>query len=79
MSEELAKQLEIEMKRFLEDIESQNSNDRLQSLRNLFDKYLHLSTCDYMMDSHDLRQIISGAKTSFSNKPFPTKLLITTC
>lgn len=67
-------QLESDIKRFFEQIENQNHNDQLQTLRNLLDKYIHLSSSDYMMDYHDLHTIVSNAKGIFSNKKFPLYL-----
>ena len=71
---DLKDQLNVDILRFFEQIENQNSNDKIQTLRNLLDKYIHLSTADYLMDSHDLNMIISNAKTLFSQKTFPVFL-----
>jgi hypothetical protein len=70
----LKEQLEVDIKRFLENIENQNENDKLQTLRNLFDKYLHLNTSDYLMDHSDLFSIISSSKKKFSEENVPVKL-----
>lgn len=70
----IKEELEVDIKRFFEQIEKQNHNDRVETLRNLFNKYLHLSTSDYMMDYIDLNNIISHAKNSFSTKTFPVFL-----
>ena len=67
-------QLEVDIKRFLENIEKQNCSDRIESLRLLFDKYLHLNTCDYMMDYFDLQEIVGGAKDRFSRNSMPVYL-----
>lgn len=67
-------QLESDIKRFFEQIEKQNHNDQLQTLRNLLDKYIHLSSCDFVMDYHDLSSIVSHAKGVFTNKNFPVFL-----
>jgi hypothetical protein len=71
---DIKKQLEVDMARFLDNIETQNRNDRLETLRNLMDKYLHLTTCEHVMDHHDLINIISNAKGSFANNTFPIYL-----
>lgn len=68
MSSSIKEQLETDIIRFFEQIESQNVNDQRQTLRNLLGKYIHLSTTNYMMDSYDLTSIISSAKSAFSNK-----------
>lgn len=70
----LKEQVEVDIKRFFEQIEKQNHNDQIETLRNLLDKYIHLSNSDYMMDYHDLNMIISGAKGKFVSKTFPVFL-----
>lgn len=67
----LEEQLEVDIRRFIENIENQSQNAKVETLRNLFDKYLHLNTTDYMMDTHDLQSIIGSAKGKFSNDTFP--------
>ena len=70
----LKEQFEVDMKRFFEQIERQGTNDRKETLRNLFDKYIHLSNSDILLDRHDLGVIISNAKDRFSSKTFPVYL-----
>jgi len=70
----LKSELEVDIKRFFKQIENQNENDRVNTLRLLMDKYIHLSTSSYMMDNHDLNMIISHAKSLFANKTFPVYL-----
>jgi hypothetical protein len=65
-SEDLKKQLDTDILRFLENIRNQTENDQIQTLRHLFDKYIHLNTADYVMDSYDLQRIVSSAKQNFS-------------
>ena len=67
-------QLEVDIKRFLENIENQSKNSRVDSLRHLFQKYLHLNNCDYMMDKHDLQTIIGSAKQLFATETVPIYL-----
>ena len=67
----LKEQLNVDIKRFFEQIENQNTDDQAKTLRNLLDKYIHLSKADYLMDSHDLRNIIGSAKSLFAQKTFP--------
>ncbi len=74
MTKDLKDQLDVDIMRFLENIESQSHSDRIQTLRNLFDKYLHLNSCDLMMDYHDLITIINGAKNKFSSDSVPIRL-----
>lgn len=71
---DLKDQLNIDILRFFEQIENQSQNDKIQTLRNLFDKYMHLNTADYIMDYHDLNMIVSNAKTIFAQKTFPAYL-----
>ena len=62
----LKEQIEVDIKRFFEQIENQDASSQIQTLRNLIDKYVHLSTANYMMDSHDLSSIVSDAKARFA-------------
>jgi hypothetical protein len=70
----LKEQLEVDILRFLENIENQNTTDKIQTLRDLFDKYIHLSKSDYMMDAHDLTVIINDAKNRFVTQTMPVHL-----
>jgi hypothetical protein len=71
---DLEKQLDIDILRFLENIEKQNSSDRIKTLKNLFEKYLHLHSSDFMMNNVDLMTIIDNAKNNFSNQKMPVHL-----
>lgn len=64
----IKEQLEVDIVRFFEQIENQDINSQRQTLRNLLDKYIHLSTSDYVMDSNDLREILGTAKSNFANE-----------
>jgi len=70
----MKEQLEVDILRFFENIENQTQNDRLKTLRNLFDKYLHLNTTDYTMNDSDLFKIVSSAKQKMSNEKVPVYL-----
>ena len=70
----IKEQLEVDIATFLEQIKTQHRNDQLITMRNLLNKYIHLSTSDYMMDGHDLRSIIGIAKSSFASNTFPVYL-----
>jgi len=70
----LKDQIEIDIKRFIDNIETQSHEDKIQTLRDLFSKHLHLNTCDYMMDIHDLQSIISRAKGKFASESVPIHL-----
>lgn len=70
----LKEQLDIDILRFLENIESQNVSDRIQTLRHMFDKYIHLSKAEHMMDAHDLSMIINDAKNIFATQTMPIYL-----
>ena len=65
-------QIEIEINEAITNMETQTTNDKRETLRNIIDKYVHLSTAEHLLDDHDLREIISGAKTLFANKSMPT-------
>lgn len=66
--------LNQEINSFFEQAEHQTSSGRKESLEKLFDKYLHLTTSDMLMDEKDLRSIISRAKQIFAEKPMPVHL-----
>ena len=68
---DLKEQINVDIKRFFEQIEKQNNEDQAKTLFNLLDKYLHLSKADHMMDYYDLNHIICHAKTLFGTKTFP--------
>jgi hypothetical protein len=70
----LKEQLDVDILRFLENIETQNSSDKIQTLRHLFDKYIHLTKAEHMMDAHDLSVIINDAKNIFATQPMPIHL-----
>jgi hypothetical protein len=70
----LKEQLEVDMLRFLENIETQNASDKIQTLRQLFDKYIHLSQAELLLDSHDLTVIINDAKNRFATQSMPVHL-----
>lgn len=66
-SKDLEQQLNSDIIRFLENIRNQTENDKVKTLRQLFDKYIHLNKAEYLMDNHDLNAIIGSAKHNFSN------------
>lgn len=68
----LKEQVETDIFRALENLETQNKNDQLETLRNLVDKYVHLSTAEHVLNDHDLREIIGSAKQMFASKTMPT-------
>ena len=71
---ESKRQIDLDILEFLENIEDQSHNDRIETLRNMFDKHLHLTTAPHQMDFYDLQGIISGAKKIFANDAFPVYL-----
>lgn len=71
---DLKQQLEVDIERFFDNIENQNHSDKKRTLKDLFDKYLHLTTSEYVMDSFDLNDIVSHAKTLISNERVPIHL-----
>jgi hypothetical protein len=72
MLSDLENRLKIDIESFFTDIESQTEEDKRKSLMVLLDKYIHITKSDYLMDGTDLINIISGAKTIFVQKSFPT-------
>lgn len=66
-SQELKEQLNSDIIRFLENIKNQTKNDQIKTLKQMFDKHIHLNNSDYLMDSYDLNRIIGSAKSKFAN------------
>lgn len=66
--------LEADITNFFNQIDSQNLNDQKQTLRNLIDKYIHLTKADFLMDKHDLESIQSAAKGLMVEKTMPITL-----
>jgi len=71
---DLKKQLDVDILRFFDNISTQDRADKIKSLRDLFDKYIHLSTCSHNFDHNDLNHIISGAKKIFAEARMPIHL-----
>ncbi len=70
----LKEQLDVDILRFLENIETQNYSDKIQTLRHLFDKYIHLSQAELLLDAHDLTVIINDAKNIFASQTMPVHI-----
>ena len=70
----LKEQLEVDILRFLENIETQTASDKIQTLRHLLDKYIHLSQAELLLDAHDLTVIINDAKNIFATQAMPVHL-----
>jgi hypothetical protein len=66
--------LEADMINFFKQIESQSESDQKETLRLLLDKYIHLTKAEFVMDKHDLEQIISTAKANMVNTTMPITL-----
>ncbi len=56
---------------FFKVTESQNYEDQRKTLRLLLEKYTHLNKSEYLMDVHDLKNIVSSATSIFANKTMP--------
>jgi hypothetical protein len=70
----LKEQLDVDILRFLENIETQNHSDKIQTLRHLFDKYLHLNKAELLLDIHDLSTISNNAKNLFASQTMPVSI-----
>jgi hypothetical protein len=70
----LKDQIELDIIGFFKQIETQNSNDKKESLRLLLNKLIHLSTAEFVMDKLDLEIITNGAKQLMATKTFPVYL-----
>ena len=71
----LKEEVEQDIKNFYKQIESQDFNDKIGTLRVLLNKYAHLSTVDFLMDKNDFDSIISNARGLFVRKSMPTRLV----
>jgi len=70
----LKQELDVDIIKFLDHIEDQNMNDKVDTLRLLFDKYIHLSTAECLLDMHDLRSIITSSKGDMATRKMPNFL-----
>lgn len=66
-SENLKQQIKNDIIKCLDNIDKQSQNDKIKTLTHLLDKYIHLSTSDYLMDNWDLSSIIGTAKQNYAN------------
>ena len=71
---DIKNQLDTDILNFFKNIETQSVNDQVQTLKNLFNKHLHLHTCDHKMDYYDLMKIVNLAKGKFADRSFPVYL-----
>lgn len=71
MNKELRHQMEVDMKLFLKNIEEVFYQDKIEMLKNLIEKYVHLNSCDHKLDYFDLKNIIGSAKSKISNEKLP--------
>lgn len=71
---DIKEKCENDINSFFNETEGQSVSDKKQSLRNLMNKYVHLTTSDYELDEKDLRKIIDRAKSIMSNKTMPVYL-----
>lgn len=66
--------LDSDIIRFFKDIEDQTESDKMETLRLLMDKYIHLTKATYLMDKYDLSDIISLAKKIITEKTLPLNI-----
>lgn len=64
----LEEAVEAEIQIFLSESDSLNNHDKIILLRNMMSKLLHLNKADHTLHKSDLTNIISNAKTLFSNE-----------
>ena len=67
----MRKEIDTDARRFINKIDNLSHGDRIEALKNMLEKYFLLSTCDHMMDKHDLQTIISSAGNRFSRDTVP--------
>lgn len=71
---DIKQQLELDIINFFKQIDTQNNVDQKETLKNLMNKYIHLTKADFMMEKYDLEVIVSNAKNLMANKTFPVYL-----
>lgn len=65
-------QIERDLREYLEKADNLRNEDRFKYLKTIFEKHFGTEKLDHMIIRHDLFQIISTAKSVFSNmKPNP--------
>ena len=61
----LKEELERDIKDFVDKIDKMNDNDKLEALRNLFIKHLHLEEAEHFMNKFNFNAILASAKSHF--------------
>ena len=66
--------LESDIIRFFKDIENQTESDKIQTLRLLMDKHIHISKSTHVMDKTDFNEINGLAKKNVIELSMPVRL-----
>lgn len=66
--------VEREIREYLEIEPNLRREDRLNYLKALFNKHLEVRKLDHMVNSSDLFEIFSGAKAFYTNKRMPVRV-----
>jgi len=69
-SKELKDQLENDILDLLKNIENQPKWEKIQTIRNMVSKHIHMNTSDHLMDHYDLQSIIEGAGKLYVDNHF---------
>lgn len=67
-------QLDRELREYLEKEPNLRREDRLVYLNLIFNKHLEISKLEHIVNSHDLFDIISGAKAAYTRFYLPIKI-----
>lgn len=70
----LKDQLEVDIHLFFENIETQDPTSRAKTLRQLIDKYAHLSTAPCILDKYDFNAVKEAAHNFYTRSAFPKKI-----
>lgn len=67
-------QLERELQEYLNKEPNLRRGDRLEYLRTIFSKHLEINKLEHVINSADLYNIISGAKSSYNKAKLPMRI-----
>lgn len=67
-------QLDRELREYLEKEPNLRREDRLIFLRTIINKHLEFNKLEHLVNSGDLHDILSGAKSNYTNKRLPVRI-----
>jgi hypothetical protein len=67
-------QLDRELREYLEKEPNLRREDRLVYLKSLMNKHLEFNKLDHIVNASDIYDIMSGAKSNYTNKRMPVRI-----